>query len=108
MTLPTDPDIEPTDAGIRLALHEVPDPELGESIVDLGLVQGIKIEPGRVHVVLIPTSATCPMSEVLLEDATQAVRRVCPAATEVSVELDWDSAWAPDRMSPALKSRFGW
>jgi metal-sulfur cluster biosynthetic enzyme len=101
-------DTAPTDAAIRLALHEVLDPELGESITDLGLVHRIDIEPGRVHVVLIPTSATCPMSEVLLEDATDAVRGACPAGTAATVELDWDTPWEPHRLSPELKARFGW
>ncbi|MEI2677949.1 MAG: metal-sulfur cluster assembly factor [Burkholderiaceae bacterium] len=102
------PDTDPTEAVIRLALHEVLDPEMGESIVDLGLVQRIGIEPRRVHVTLIPTSATCPMSEVLLEDATEAVRRACPSGTEVEVDLDWQTPWEPHRMSPELKVRFGW
>ena len=97
-----------TDAAVRLALHDVLDPELGESIVDLGLLHRIDIEPGRVRVVLIPTSATCPMSEVLLDDATDAVRRACPPATAVAVELDWDTPWEPHRLSPELKDRFGW
>ena len=98
------PDVSPTDDSIRTALHEVLDPELGESIVDLGLVQRIGIEPGFVRVVLIPTSATCPMSAVLLEDAADAVRKACPAGTRV----DWDTRWEPQRMSPELKVRFGW
>ena len=102
------PDVSPTDDSIRTALREVLDPELGESIVDLGLVQRIGIEPGFVRVVLIPTSATCPMSEVLLEDAADAVRQACPAGTHVEVELDWDTRWEPQRMSPELKVRFGW
>ena len=101
-------DAEPTDAGIRLALQDVLDPEIGESIVDLGLVQRIEIEPRRVRVELIPTSATCPMSEVLVEDTANAVRCACPAGTAVEVELDWDTVWDPQRMSPALKLRFGW
>ncbi|MFM9917233.1 MAG: metal-sulfur cluster assembly factor [Rhizobacter sp.] len=102
------PDTVPTDAAIRLALQDVLDPELGESIVDLGLVQRIEIEPGRVHVVLIPTSATCPMSAVLIEDATDAVRDACPAGTAVEVDIDWSTPWEPHRLSPELKDRFGW
>ena len=102
------PESPPTEADIRIALQEVTDPELGESIVDLGLVQRIGIEPGRVHVVLIPTSATCPMSAVLLEDASAAVRKACPAGTVVDVELDWDTPWEPHRLSPEMKDRFGW
>jgi len=98
----------PTEAGVRAALHAVLDPEIGESIVDLGLV--LRIEPGaqRVHVVLIPTSATCPMSDLLLEDATAALRAACAPGTEVSVVLDWGTPWEPQRMSPELQARFGW
>ena len=93
---------------VREALQSVLDPELGESVVDLGLVLRIEIAPARVQVVLIPTSATCPMSEVLLEDATDAVQRACPAGTAVDVVLDWETTWGPERLSPALKSSFGW
>lgn len=93
---------------VRQALQDVQDPEVGESIVDMGLVDEIRIEPGFVEVVLVPTSAICPMSEVLIEDATAAVERCVPAGTAVDVRLDFDRFWTPDRMSPALRTRFGW
>lgn len=96
------------EAGVRDALQQVLDPEIGESIVDLGLVQTIEIAPGQVRVTLIPTSATCPMSELLLEDATDAVQRACPEGTLVDVVLDWDTPWEPHRLHPSLKARFGW
>ena len=98
----------PTTDALRAALHTVPDPEMAESIVDLGLLKHIEIGDGRVDVVLIPTSATCPMGEVLIEDATAALRAACPPGWAVHVEFDWDTAWHPGRMSPALKLRFGW
>lgn len=60
---------------VRAALGEVLDPEIGESIVDLGLVERIEVRAGRVEVLLVPTSATCPMAELLVEDATAAVQR---------------------------------
>jgi metal-sulfur cluster biosynthetic enzyme len=99
---------DPDETRVRAALHGVLDPEIGESIVDLGLVLRIEIDAGRVHVVLIPTSATCPMSDLLLEDATAAVRATCPQGTAVSVTLDWGTPWEPQRMSPELQARFGW
>ena len=106
MTQPAD--CEHWAGAVRAALSEVRDPEVGESIVDLGLLERIEIGEARVQVTLVPTSAACPMSEVLLEDVEAAVRRVCPAPWEVSVQLDWDSTWEPGRMSPELRSRFGW
>ncbi|HEY9193973.1 MAG TPA: metal-sulfur cluster assembly factor [Methyloversatilis sp.] len=98
----------PDEQQLRAALHTVPDPELVESIVDLGLVKSIRIAEGRVDVVLIPTSATCPMGELLIEDATAALRAACPPACDVRVEFDWDTEWHPGRMSPELQLRFGW
>lgn len=93
---------------LRAALHTVPDPELAESIVDLGLVKHIGIGDRRVDVVLIPTSATCPMGDLLIEDATAALRAACPPGWAVAVSFDWDTPWHPGRMSPALQLRFGW
>ncbi len=106
MTQPADSDRWAS--AVRAALREVRDPEVGESIVDLGLLERIEIGEAQVRVTLVPTSATCPMSEVLLEDVEAAVRRVCPAPWDVSVQLDWERPWDPERMSPELRSRFGW
>jgi metal-sulfur cluster biosynthetic enzyme len=93
---------------IRHALAGVEDPEIGHSIVALGLVDRIEVEPGQVHVTLIATSATCPMADVLVEQAADAVRRACPPNTEVDVEIDWEQAWTPERMDAALRRSFGW
>lgn len=93
---------------VQAALRDVLDPELGESIVDLGLVERIEPGPGRVEVVLIPTSATCPMADLLVEDATFALQQVLPPGIVAQVRLDDALAWTPARMSPALRQRFGW
>ncbi|MBK8768580.1 MAG: DUF59 domain-containing protein [Burkholderiaceae bacterium] len=84
---------------MREALHQVLDPEIGESIVDLGLVQAIEIAAGQVRITLIPSSATCPMSEMLLEDATDAVQRACPEGTRYRFERVRD---APFRRAGAM------
>ncbi len=104
----TTPPEVPDVSRIRHALREVIDPELGESIVDLGMVNAIEVGPGRVRVTLLPTSATCPMSAMLQEDAAEAVRQVCARETEIAVDMDWDTAWSADRLSPDLRERFGW
>lgn len=90
------------------ALKDVEDPELGESIVALGLVERIDLAPGRADITLVPTSATCPMAEVLLDDTEAAVRRVCPVGTDILVTLDDSVAWSPERLAPELRDRFGW
>ncbi|MCA0175556.1 MAG: iron-sulfur cluster assembly protein [Proteobacteria bacterium] len=97
-----------SEAAIRAALARVPDPELAESIIDLGLVAAVACDPGRWQVTLIPTSATCPMADALLEDAQAALAAIAPADVTVSVQMDWDTPWSPDRMAPALRQRLGW
>lgn len=98
----------PDEAALRAVLQKVHDPEIGESIVDLGLVESIRCSPEGVQVTLIPTSATCPMADVMIEDATEALRRACPEEIPVDVQMDWDTPWSPERLSPALRARFGW
>lgn len=95
-------------AQLMAALHQVPDPELGESIVDLGLVASVTVDDTGVRVVLIPTSATCPMSDTLVEDAEQAAAAALPPGTALDVVMDHDTHWHPSRMSAALQERFGW
>ena len=90
------------------ALAAVQDPEIGESIVDLGLVRALTVADGQVLATLVPTSATCPMVDVLVEDAEAALRAACLPGWAVTVDVDWDTPWQPDGLSPALKARFGW
>lgn len=90
------------------ALSQVADPEIGENIVELGLVERIESLPGRLCVTLVPTSLMCPMADVLVEQAGEALRAMVPATTEVEVDIDWDAQWTPQRMSPALRERLGW
>ena len=66
----------------------------------------------ELRVRLLATSASCPMSDVLLEDAldalTAALRRHKPADMPpllLNVDIDWDTTWTPERMAPALRER---
>jgi metal-sulfur cluster biosynthetic enzyme len=93
---------------VRAALQTVLDPEIGESITELGLVQAVHFVEAGVEVVLIPTSAVCPMAETLLDDTHAAVQKALPTGQTVDVTLDFRIAWSPHRMSPALQERFGW
>jgi metal-sulfur cluster biosynthetic enzyme len=90
------------------ALRQVDDPEMGENLVDLGVIGGIEVSADAVHITLIPTSATCPMADVMLDDAEAAVQAICPAGFTAQAEMDWDTPWSPERLSPALRERFGW
>jgi metal-sulfur cluster biosynthetic enzyme len=93
---------------VRQALRTVEDPEAGMSVLDLGLVYGIALEPGKVRVEMTMTSPACPAASYLLDEATEAIRAIVPPDTDVQVDLVWEPPWTPERMSPEAQSRFGW
>lgn len=110
MDTQTDTNAPDTDlhTAVMAALATVDDPEMGENLVDLGVVGEVRIDGATVAVTLIPTSATCPMADVMVDDALSAVQRACPPGTAVDVQMDWDTEWSPERLAPALRARFGW
>ena len=93
---------------VMQALRGVEDPEAGMSIVDLGLVYGVEVAPGRVRVRMTMTTPGCPAASYLADESTSAIRVQAPADTDVQVELVWDPPWTPERMSAEAQSRFGW
>jgi metal-sulfur cluster biosynthetic enzyme len=95
-------------ADVTQALKTVEDPEAGMNIVDLGLVYGISVEPGRVRVEMTMTSPACPVGAFLVDESAAAIRAVAPEGTDVQVDLVWEPPWTPERMSPEAQSRFGW
>ncbi|MGB9776356.1 MAG: Mrp/NBP35 family ATP-binding protein [Anaerolineae bacterium] len=58
---------------VRNALTQVVDPELRRSIVDLGMVQDLRVEDGVVSFTLALTTLACPLRESIVEQARQAV-----------------------------------
>jgi metal-sulfur cluster biosynthetic enzyme len=98
----------PDEAAAWEALRTVLDPEVGESIVDLGLVYRVACGEGSVRVDMTMTSPACPAGTAMAEEAEQAIRAACPEAEDVRVELVYDPPWTPERMSEAARKRFGW
>jgi len=92
---------------IEAALERVIDPEMALDIVALGLVYGVAVSAGRVHVRLTMTSAACPVGELIVEDVERELRAAVPAA-EPTVELVWEPPWSPERMTPSARAAMGW
>jgi metal-sulfur cluster biosynthetic enzyme len=98
----------PDESTVWEALRAVTDPEVGESVVDLGLIYRVECAPGRVRVEMTMTSPACPMSGSIAEEAEGAIRDACPGVREVSVDVVFDPPWTPERMSEQVRQRFGW
>lgn len=84
---------------ILLALKDVLDPELGLNIVDLGLVYRAEWTREGIVVEMTMTTPTCPIGEMMTEQAEIALRRQFPDAASIRVHLLWDPPWSPDLMT---------
>ena len=81
------------------ALKTVFDPEIPADIYELGLIYKVDIKDDRsVEVVMTLTTPNCPAAGELPTMVENAVASV-PGIGLVSVNLVWDPAWSPDRMS---------
>lgn len=98
----------PDDDAVREALRQVEDPEAGMNIVDLGLVYLVESAPGAVRVDMTMTTAACPMTEMIVDAARDAIAAIVPAETSVDVRLVWDPPWTPERMTGIAREHFGW
>ena len=80
--------------------------ERGVSIVELGLIQGVKVaENGQdVQVQLLLTSGWCPFSTHLLEMIDQSLHSI-EGVGEVNTEIVWNTVWTPERMSASAKEK---
>ena len=80
------------------ALREVFDPELGMSVVDLGLIYDVQIDGDRVGVTMTLTAEGCPLHDAMSEWVRQAVGTI-PGVNEVAVAITFDPPWTPDRVT---------
>ena len=86
------------------------DPEIPVNIVDLGLVYSLKIEPGEkganVEVQMTLTAPGCGMGPVIASEARQKIVQLSGVA-DADVQVVWEPAWSPDRISAEGKKKLG-
>ena len=87
----------PSTEAVTTALRTVLDPELGMSVVELGLIYGIDVKDGAVEITMTLTAPGCPIHDVMGEWVRSAVRGV-PGVERVDVRLTFDPPWTPDRI----------
>jgi len=90
---PTDPDTE----DVLEALRDVVDPELGVNVVDLGLVYGVHLETDRsVTIDMTLTSAACPLTDVIEDQAATALDGLVPG---FAINWVWLPPWGPEKIT---------
>ena len=88
-------------------LKTIFDPEIPVNIYELGLIYGVEVsETGVAHITMTLTTPMCPAAEELPPEVESKARSV-PGVTSVQLDLVWEPAWTPDRMSDAAKLDLG-
>ena len=88
------------------ALRDIHDPEIPVNIYDLGLIYGVEVDNGHATVTMTLTTALCPVAESM---PGEVEIRVCavPGIQSCDVNLVWDPAWDPSKMSDEARLEMG-
>ena len=89
------------------ALRDVYDPccaDRGVSIVDMGVVEDVRVDGAHVGVDLVLTSGWCPFVVSMSDAIPERLRRMDGVET-VEVKVVWDPVWTTDRLSASAREK---
>jgi serine O-acetyltransferase len=86
-----------TQTEVRDVLRGVIDPELGENLVDLGLIREVLVSEEEITVKMVLTAAGCPLVRYLMLGVQRAVESIAEGKP-VKVEL-LQEQWVPPWMA---------
>jgi ring-1,2-phenylacetyl-CoA epoxidase subunit PaaD len=86
------------------ALGSITDPELPVTVMDLGLIDDVTVDGGRVHITMTPTFSACPAIDVMRQDIRKTLLNL-PEVHEVVVELSFAEPWTMARMTERGRQR---
>lgn len=93
----TDEEAKQKTEDILEALRDVVDPELGINVVDLGLVYGVLLDgPAKATLDMTLTSAACPLTDVIEEQAADALKDILE---DFSINWVWMPPWGPESIT---------
>jgi metal-sulfur cluster biosynthetic enzyme len=88
---------KPSTDDVLEAMRDVVDPELGINVVDLGLVYGVTVDDdNRAIVDMTLTSAACPLTDVIEDQAATALDGL---TNGVAINWVWMPPWGPDKIT---------
>jgi metal-sulfur cluster biosynthetic enzyme len=89
---------------VRTALRQVFDPELGMSVIELGLIRKIEWAPDGVNVTMILTTPFCPYGPAMVEQVKQTVQEASQRTAKITMGLEM---WEPTMMEDQAAANWG-
>ncbi len=94
----------PDERPLWAALEEVTDPEFPVSVVDMGLIYGLRREAAAVRVELTFTAMGCPCMDFIVHDIRARLLRE-PDVEQVEIAIVWDPPWTKSRLTEKGRER---
>jgi len=91
-------------SALREGWREVKDPELGLSIIELGLIREVELEQDELKVKMILTTPFCPYAPALFDSTSRKAEDVTGKTSFVNLGLD---PWDPSMMEDGLAAEWG-
>jgi metal-sulfur cluster biosynthetic enzyme len=89
------------------ALKQCYDPEIPINIVDLGLIYDAQSDnEGNVAVKMTLTTQGCPSAMAIPEQVRARIATIAEVR-DIKVEIVWEPAWDPSRISPEGRKALG-
>ena len=87
-------------------LESVLDPELGLSVVGLGLIYEATFDQlsATARVLMTLSSPTCPLTDVFKADIAARLKEI-PAVKEVELTFTFTPPWSPEKASAEVKEQ---
>jgi metal-sulfur cluster biosynthetic enzyme len=89
------------------ALRDVYDPccaDRGISVVDMGLVEDVRVDGSHVQVDIVLTTGWCPFVASMSEMIPSRLRDL-DGVERVDVEVVWDPVWTTERLSDSAREK---
>jgi metal-sulfur cluster biosynthetic enzyme len=81
------------------AIKPVDDPDLGMSLVDMGLIYEVAIDDdNNVKIKMTLSSPSCPIAPQLMTDVEMSVREI-KGVNKIDIDLVWEPEWDPETMA---------
>lgn len=91
----------------RALVAAVPDPEIPViTLADLGILRDVRLEEGRICVVLTPTYVGCPATEAIREEVLRVLADdgLADARVEVTLSPPWTTDWISEAGRERLRA----
>ena len=89
---------------VKTALSGVYDPELGMSVLELGLIRKMDILPDMTEITMILTTPFCPYGPALIELVRRATEKATNKPARVTMAMEM---WDPSMMEGGAPREWG-